>query len=145
MLYHSQENRNETRMHSSRMRTGRSLTVCWGVSLPGGLLAGGLLAGGSPCRGGFPCWGGGVFLLGGGSPCRGVSLPGGCSLLGGFSLPGGLSARGFSLPGDESPCWWGSPCLGSSPCWRPPLVNKMTDMSKKHNLGHNFVAAGKNR
>ena len=29
-----------TRMHSSRMRTGRSLTVCWSL-LPGGVCSGG--------------------------------------------------------------------------------------------------------
>ena len=34
-----------TRMHSSRMRTGRSLTVCWRM-LPGGLVGGGGLLGG---------------------------------------------------------------------------------------------------
>ena len=34
----------ETRMHSSRMRTGRSLTVCWGR---GGLVPGGSRPGGS--------------------------------------------------------------------------------------------------
>ena len=53
-----------TRMHSSRMRTGRSLTVCWGrvCLVPGGFLpAGGvcLVPGGvSPCRGGLPGPGG---------------------------------------------------------------------------------------
>ena len=51
-----------TRMHSSRMRTGRLLTVCWSV-LPGG----GLVRGGAPCSGG-----GGVCSGGGG----GFSLPG---------------------------------------------------------------------
>ena len=63
------------------MRTGRSLTVCWG----------GLPAGGSPywgwgvsLPGGFPCWG---VLPAGGSPCPGVYLLGGVSLLGRLSLP----------------------------------------------------------
>ena len=52
-------------MHSSRMRTGRSLTVCRGVPpfggclVPGCLLPGGLLPGGSPSwQGWFPSWGG---------------------------------------------------------------------------------------
>ena len=47
-----------TRMHSSRMRTGRSLTVCWRL-LPGGgcLLPGGV--GGSGLGG--VCSGGGVW------------------------------------------------------------------------------------
>ena len=61
----------KTRMHSSRMRTGRSLTVCCSL-LPGEVLLG-------------P--GGGFSLVGGGSPwSRGVLLgrrgvlpgPGGC-------------------------------------------------------------------
>ena len=65
-----------TRMHSSRMRTGRSLTVC----------RGGLSLSGGPCPGGFPA---------GASPCPwGVSLPGGSPCPGGVSLPG----VGFSLP-----------------------------------------------
>ena len=54
-----------TRMHSSRMRTGRSLTVCWSL-LPGGVSA--------PGRGSAP---------------RGVCSQGG--LLRGGLLPGGVS------------------------------------------------------
>ena len=68
----------KTRMHSSRMRTGRSLTVCrsllpGGMSAPGGsaLGEGGLLPGRSVCSGG-------CLLLGG-------LLPGG-------SAPGGIPA-----------------------------------------------------
>ena len=56
----------KTRMHSSRMRTGRSLTVCWGL-VPGG---GGLWSGGG-------------------------SAPGGC-LVPGVSAPGGLVPGGVS-------------------------------------------------
>ena len=42
----------KTRTHSSRMRTGRSLTVCWRSLLPGGcLLPGCLLRGVSAPRG----------------------------------------------------------------------------------------------
>ena len=73
------------RMHSSRMRTGRSLTVCCSL-LPGGGVSlpwGGLPAGG---RGASPCWGGG------------------------FSLPGGMGSP-WSL-GGGSPCRGGSPCWG---------------------------------
>ena len=56
-----------TRMHSSRMRTGRSLTVCWSL-LPGGVCSGGVSA-------------------------QGVSAPGGvCSR--GCLLPGGVCSRG---------------------------------------------------
>ena len=54
-----------TRMHSSRMRTGRSLTVCYSL-LPGGggvCSRGGAWSGGSPWGGG--AWSGGVSALGG--------------------------------------------------------------------------------
>ena len=60
-------------MHSGRMRTGRSKTVCWsllpggGCPLPGGggcLLPGGEGFGGSAPGGGI--WSGGVCLLPGG-------------------------------------------------------------------------------
>ena len=70
----------KTRMHSSRMRTGRSLTVCWSL-LPGGVcLVGGVVsAPGGVClvRGwwcllpGGSAWSGGGWCLlpgGGGSP-----------------------------------------------------------------------------
>ena len=57
-----------TRMHSSRMRTSRSLTACrsllpgGGVCSWGGLLLGGLLLGRSAPGGGAVCsWGGGVI------------------------------------------------------------------------------------
>ena len=103
-------------MHSSRMRTGRSLTVCRGGSpCPGR----------PPCQGGSPCQGG---LL-----ARGASLPGGLlargvSLPGGVLLPGGcLLAGGVSLPG-------GPPCRGGSPCRRPPLVDRITDTRKNITL-----------
>ena len=43
----------KTRMHSSRMRTGRSLTVCWSL-LPGGVWSrGGVWSGGCLVRGGL--------------------------------------------------------------------------------------------
>ena len=75
-----------TRMHSSRMRTGRSLTVCCSL-LPGGVLLG---------PGGFSLVQGGLPGPGGGLP-----VPGGFFLvLGGFSLVWGvLPARGGVLPG----------------------------------------------
>ena len=57
-----------TRMHSSRMRTGRSLTVCCSLLPGGGLSAwsGGVLlgpgvCGGSPWSGGGSAWSGGVL------------------------------------------------------------------------------------
>ena len=55
----------KTRMHSSRMRTGRSLTVCRSLLLPvGGVSAPGVGWGGCLLRGG----GGGVCYLGGSGP-----------------------------------------------------------------------------
>ena len=90
-------------MHSSRMRTGRSLTVCcsllaggWGVpglgGVPGsgGLLSGGCLVWGRgvPGRGGLLPEGGG--LLWGGAWSGGV-----CSW-GGVSAPRGCLLRGVS-------------------------------------------------
>ena len=83
-----------TRMHSSRMRTGRSLSVFPSLMLPGG--------GGSPCRGGLLPGG----ILHAGVVCSGGSAPGGCLVWEGVSGPGG-----FSMPGG-SPCWGGSPCSG---------------------------------
>ena len=80
-----------TRMHSSRMRTGRSLTVCCSL-LPGA---------------------GGVCLVPGGGclPARsqgGFSLPGPRGVLPARSQGGGLPARsqggGFSLPGPRGGC-----------------------------------------
>ena len=104
----------KTRMHSSRMHTGRSLTVCCSL-LPGG--------GGSPCggRGFLPVGGlpglGGVCLVQGGSPWSGGVLPGprgvppaGWGLLG----PGGSAwSGGFSLVRGGSP-WSGEG--GDPPC-----------------------------
>ena len=70
-------------MHSSRMRTGRPLTVCCSL-LPGGR---GSAPGGVVCSGGVSAprgvWSqGGVCSRGGGVCSRGVSAPGGL-LLGG--------------------------------------------------------------
>ena len=139
------------------MRTGRSLTVCCSL-LPGG--------GVPPWQGGVSAWSGGVLLGRGGSPWSGGVLlgPGGFSLVpggclpgpggvsawsrGGFSLvQGGFSLLGGCLPGPGgviSPWSWGVSAWsrGGSP-ETPPPVYRITDTCKKHNLGHNFVAAGK--
>ena len=64
-----------TRMHSSRMRTGRSLTVCWSLLRGGCLLPGGSAPGGS--------------------------APGGC-LLGGC-MTRGVCSRGKSSASDTPP------------------------------------------
>ena len=50
-LSYQKENGEKTRIHSSRMRTGRLLTVCWsllprGVSAPRGVWSGGICSGG---------------------------------------------------------------------------------------------------
>ena len=80
------------RMHSSRMRTGRSLTVCRSL-----LLGGGVSALGGVYSKGVSAWGvsalGGCLLRRGGFCSGGVSAPGGCLLHGGV-CSGGLSARG---------------------------------------------------
>ena len=73
-------------MHSSRMRTGRSLTLCQSL-LPGGVVcSGGSGPGGVSGPGGC--------LLGGRCLLLGVSAPGGglgvCSLGGGCLVLGGL-------------------------------------------------------
>ena len=63
-------------MHSSRMRTGRSLTICWCL-LPGGVSAwsGGWVSGhGGLWFWGVSAWSGGVCLSGG----VGSLVPGGC-------------------------------------------------------------------
>ena len=108
-----------TRMHSSRMRAGRSLTVCrGGLPVQRGVS---LSRGGSPCpEGGLPVQRG-VSLPGGGSPCRGggLSLPRGVLLAGG----GVLSAGGWDspCPGGFSLPWGDSPCLGGFSLPETPL------------------------
>ena len=62
-----QEEEEETRMHSSRMRTGRALTVFRSLLLPEG---------------------GGLSAPGGGWLVGGVSAPGGCLLQGGVRSVG---------------------------------------------------------
>ena len=93
-------------MHSSRMRTGRSLTVCC-CSSRGGVLLGPGGGGGLPGRGG----GGGFSLV-----QEGVV----CLVRGGFSLVPG----GFSL------------VPGGGVLWRPPSppVNRITDTCKNITL-----------
>ena len=113
-------------MHSSRMRTGRSLTVFRGLLLRGG---------GVTClvRGGVPAWSrGGVYLVWEGVPAwsRG-GVPG----LGGYLPgPGGVYlVRGVYLPGLGG---WGCTCLvlGGVPSQVLPPVNRMTDRCKNITL-----------
>ena len=83
-----------TRMHSSRMRTGRSLTVCWSqlpgevCSLVGGGCSQGGVCSGGVCSGGCLLWGEGVCFWGGCLLLWGL-LPGGGGL-----LPGGVCSGG---------------------------------------------------
>ena len=65
----------QTRMHSSRMCTARSLTI------------------GGTCPGGVPAWGG--------CTCWGVCICSGMYLLRGFTCPEGVPAQGVYLPGGE--------------------------------------------
>ena len=105
-------------MHSSRIRTGRSLTVCWsllprgvylvlgGVLSPGGvyLVPGGILSlrevlsPGGLLLGGV-CSGGAVCLLGGLCVCSGGCLFWGLALGGGSGESAPRGGRGVSTPG----------------------------------------------
>ena len=125
------QNAQMTRMHSSRMRTGRSLTVCrsllprwgWGgVSAPG---RGGLLLGG--------VWSWGCLLPGGASGLGGVSAPGGCLLPGvGVSARGGVcSWGGLFLRGV---CSWGVVSQHALRQTPPPPVNRVTHTCKNITL-----------
>ena len=96
------------RMHSSRMRTGRSLTVLCRSLLPGG--------GGCLLR-----EGGGGCLLHGGLLLGGVYSGGGGLLLGGL-LPGGLLVGGGG--------WY------PSMHWGRPPVDRITDACKNITLAH---------
>ena len=131
-----------TRMHSSRMRTGRSLTVCWS-QLPGEVcsLVGGGCSQGGVCSGGVYSGGrgsvsGGCLLLGGLLPRGGGLLPGGvCSgghvsqdalrqrppcgqnpggVFQGVSAPGGYLLRGVSALGEGGVCSQGVSAPGGS-------------------------------
>ena len=110
-------------MHSSRMRTGRSLTVSCRSLLPvGGLLLGGSAPGGSGPGG---VWSQGCLHPGG--VCPGGSGPGG-------SAPGGLVPGGWGLvlgacllPGGSAPRGGGiSACTEAD----PPPVDRITDACK---------------
>ena len=124
-----------TRMHSSRMRTGQSLTICrGGVSCHGGAspcqrvsLPGGLLARGPPCRGYLPARG--VSLLGG-TPCQGGSPWKGGSPCRGHPSQGGLPGRGASLPEGGLPARGVLPAWGGLPAGDPLPVDRITDTSK---------------
>ena len=65
----------QTRMHSSRMRTARLLPVFPSMHCSGGCTCSGVAA-----QVGVPAW-------------RGCTCPGGCTCLEGLYLPGGVPAR----------------------------------------------------
>ena len=73
-----------TRLHSSRMRTARALTIS-----PSMLCTGGCPLPGGVCSGGVCSW-------------RGLSAPGGCV------SSGGVCSWGMSAPGEV--CSWGCVC-----------------------------------
>ena len=131
-------------MHSSRMRTGRSLTVCRGcASFPGG--------GGMPPSGGDPSQGVASYL-------GGASFPGGCFLLrqvppcwGGASFRVGVPPSWGVLPSRGWCCFLPGGCLlsGEMPpsqhaLRQSPPCEQNDRQVQKYYLGHNFIAAGKN-
>ena len=93
--------KNGTRLHSSRMRTARALTVspsmlCWGRGLSA--LGGGGLLWGMCLLGGWGCLLWVVSALGGVSASGGCLSPGGvCS--GDVSAPGGVCSGGSAAGG----------------------------------------------
>ena len=101
-------------MHSSRMRTGRSLTVCWS------LLRGGVSAPGRCLLRGGVCFSGGMSA-------PGMSAPGGC-LLGGVSDLGGSALGGV---------------VSQYALSQTPPCEQNDKQAQKYYLGHNFVAAAK--
>ena len=143
-----------TRMHSSRMRTSRSLTVCCSLLLgglpgpggspwSGGVLLGqwGVLLG----NGGLPDLGGGVLLALGGQP----SLGGVCLVWGGLPGPEGSPWSRGCLPGprggspetpwDQADTPWDqadTPRTREKPPGpgRHPPMNRITDSCKNITL-----------
>ena len=92
-------------MHSSRMRTGRSLTVCRSQFHRGGVLSpGGVLSSGE----GDVLSPGGMYLVTGGCLVwGGVWSQGGCLVLGGVWSRGFGPGGGCLVPGGV--CWSGTP------------------------------------
>ena len=99
-------------MHSSRMRTGRSLTVFRSLQ-PGG--------GGT--------WSGGVYLVRGGVPGPGgvYLVPGGCTW-----SQGGVPGPGGGVPGPGGGCTWSRGGVPGQVL--PPPVNRMTNRCKNITL-----------
>ena len=142
-------------MHSSRMSTGRSLTVCWSLLAGGGCLLGG--GTGDVCSGGVCSEGvclllGGCLLWGVSAPRGGVCSGGGICSWRGVCSQGGVCSWGVCLL-LGCVCCWGVSALGGCllrgytpaciegetppPVDRQPLVKILP--------WPNFVAAGKNK
>ena len=125
-----------TKMHSSRMRTGHSLTVCWRLLLGEGggcLLLGGVCSRGICSGGSAPGW-----------VCsRGVWSGGGCLVRG--SAPGGVCSRGGLLPGGSVPggCLLQGVVSQHALRQTPPLWTESQTPVKTLSWP-NFVAAGNN-
>ena len=94
-----------TRLHSSRMRTGRLLTVSPSMFCSRGR--------GAWSRGGASSGVVGVPGLGGWGACsRGGACSGGCLVLGGYLVPGGACSRGaWSQGGGIQACTEADPSL----------------------------------
>ena len=125
----------KTRMHSSRMCTGRSLTVyrslLRGVSALGGVSSGGV-----------------CLLLGGGICSREVSPPRGCLLPGGAcSWGGGICSWEVSAVGGGDCLLWGegvsAPGVSAPRGGEADTPCEQNDgQVQKYYLGQNFAAAG---
>ena len=126
-------------MHSSRMRTGCSLTSCRSLLLGGGgglcFLGGVCFLGGSASKGGLllgevsASWRGVCFL-------GGCLLPGGVCFLGGLgSAPGGCASWGVFARGVCSwgVCSWGCGIPTCTEADTPP-VDRITDACKNITL-----------
>ena len=117
-----------TRMHSSRMRTGRTLQYA-GVCFPGGRC---LLPGESCSGGGGVCFGGVVSAPGGMSVRGSVCSWGVC--LGGSLLPGGVCSGGICSQGVSTLLWGGVVSQHALRQTPHPPVNRMTDRCKNITL-----------
>ena len=129
-------NNNTTRLHSSRMRTARALTVSpdmlcagggGGAGVWGGLSAWRVCSQGGVCSGGWSAPGGSAP---GGVCSGGVAALGGC-LLQGVSALGGVCSQGGGclLPrgGGVGVCsWWGVVASKHALRQTPPAVNRIT-------------------
>ena len=121
----------DTRMHSSRMRTGRGSSRLLGggdASCSGGCLLQGVSAPrGVPALGGCLLWGGACSGRGVSAPGGGYSWGGGCLLWRGVCSGGACSRRGGA-------CHWG--VASQHALWQTPLWTEwLTDRCKNIPVG----------